>query len=98
VKPVHVIHHQVGKDNVLHPRGSTLYPCGQGLKHCLYLPGGVLHVHVLHPRGSTLYPCGQGLKHCLYLPGGGLHVHVLHPRGGKDDVLVLDKMDIKWII
>ena len=42
---------------VLHPRGFTLYPCEQGLKHCLYLPGGGLHVHALHPRGSTLYPC-----------------------------------------
>jgi hypothetical protein len=43
--------------HVLHPRGSTLYPCGQGLKHCLYLPGGGLHVQVLPPRRSTLYPC-----------------------------------------
>ena len=51
--------------HVLHSRGSTLYPCWQGLKHCLYLPGGGLHVHVSHPRGSTLYPCWQGLRHCL---------------------------------
>jgi hypothetical protein len=51
------------------------------IKHCLYLPGGGLHVQGLHPRGSTLYQWLQGLKHCLYLPGGGLHVHVLHPRG-----------------
>ena len=57
--------------HVLHPRGSTLYPCWQGLKHCLYLPGGGLHVHASHPRGSTLYPCGQLLKHCLCGQGLG---------------------------
>jgi hypothetical protein len=46
---------------VLHPRGFTLYPCEQGLKHCLYLPGGGLHVHVLHPR-QCFSPCQHGYK------------------------------------